>query len=243
LAETRIHLCGRLVARIDGRRVESELTGHQGRLLFVYLVLERSRPATRAELTRALWPEEQPAATDSALSALLSKLRRVAPLESRGELRLDLPGDAWVDIEAAREALHRTQAAIARSDWAAAWSAGRVTQHVAARELLPGEEAPWLDEHRRELEELYLRSLELVGRACMEIGGSELDTAERCGRRLVMRARFRESGYRLLMEVLSSRGDGAEALLVYDELRQTLRDELGIAPSPLTQAVYRRILA
>ena len=45
------------------------------------------------------------------------------------------------------------------------------------------------------------------------------------------------------MEALAARGDGAEALLVYDELRQRLRDELGIAPSALTQTVYRRLLA
>jgi SARP family transcriptional regulator, regulator of embCAB operon len=222
--------------------VEAELPAHQGRLLFAYLVLERSRPASRAELMRALWPDGQPAASDSALSALLSKLRRAVPLENR-ELRLALRADAWVDVEAARQALHRAQAAVTRSDWATAWSAGRVTQHIAARELLPGEEAAWIDEHRRELEELYLRSLELVGRACIEIAGGELDTAERSARRLISRAPYRESGYRLLMEVLSGRGDGAEALLVYDELRRRLRDELGIAPSPLTQTIYRRILA
>ena len=103
--------------------------------------------------------------------------------------------------------------------------------------------APWIDEHRRELEELYLRSLELVGRACLEIGGGELDTAERNGRRLVARAPYRESGYRLLMEVLAERGNDAEALLLYDELRRRLRDELAMAPSALTQAIYRSILA
>ncbi len=240
--ETRIHLCGRFVARIGGDRVESALPGRQGRLLFAYLVLERAHPVTRGGLTAALWPDEQPAATDSALSALLSKLRRVVPLES-GEPRLALPDGAWIDVEAAREALHRAQGAIARQDWPAAWSAGRVTQHICVRELLPGESAPWIEGQRAELEDLYLRSLELVGRACLEIGGGELDTAERCGRRLVSRAPYRESGYRLLMEVLATRGDGAEALLVYDELRQRLHDDLGIAPSALTQTIYRRILA
>ena len=243
MAETRIHLCGRLVARIDGHRVEGALPGRQGRLLFAYLALARSRPSTREELTHALWPGEQPASTDSALSALLSKLRRIVPIETGGEPRLALPAGAWIDVEAAREALHRTQAAVGQKDWPAAWGAGRVTQHIAARELLPGEGAPWIDEHRRELEELYLRSLELVGRACLEIGGGELDTAERCGRRLVACAPYRESGYRLLMEVLAERGNDAEALLLYDELRRRLRDELAMAPSALTQAIYRRILA
>jgi DNA-binding SARP family transcriptional activator len=240
--ETRVHLCGRLVARIEGERIENELPGRQGRLLFAYLVLVRSRPATRDELTAALWPQDAPAASESALSALLSKLRRVVPLES-GELRLALPDGAWIDLEAAREALHRAQDAVAREAWPAAWSAGRVTQHICARELLPGEHAPWIEEERRELEELYLRSLELVAAASVRIGGSELDTAERCGRRLTARAPYRESGYRLLMEVLAARGDAAEALLVYDDLRRRLHDDLGIAPSPMTQTVYRRILA
>jgi len=239
LAATRIQLCGRLVLRIDGRRVEDELPGRQGRLACAYLVLHRHRPVAREELAAALW--EEPPETDG-LSPVLSKLRRVLPLEGRGSARLTLPDDAWVDLEAAAEALHRAQAAIARSDWAGAWGPARVAQHIAARGLLPGEEAPWLEERRQELEELHLRALELAGRASVEIGGAELDTAERSAQSLIRRSPYRESGYRLLMETLAARGDAAEALVVYDELRRRLRDDLGASPSPLTQAVHRRLL-
>ena len=48
--------------------------------------------------------------------------------------------------------------------------------------------------------------------------------------------------------VVHVRADGsiatanAEALRVYDRLRVLLRDELGIAPSPEVQSVYRRLL-
>ena len=45
------------------------------------------------------------------------------------------------------------------------------------------------------------------------------------------------------MEALAARGDAAEALVVYDLLRCRLRDELGVAASPATQDVYRRLLA
>jgi DNA-binding SARP family transcriptional activator len=44
------------------------------------------------------------------------------------------------------------------------------------------------------------------------------------------------------MEALEQRGNVAEALRVYDRLRVLLRDELGIAPSPAVQSVYRRLL-
>jgi len=106
---TRIQLCGRVVATLDGKRVEGELPGRQGRLLFAYLAANRLRAASRAELMDAVWPGELPGAPESALSALVSKLRRVVGqerLEGRSELRLALADDAWIDAEAAGEALH-----------------------------------------------------------------------------------------------------------------------------------------
>jgi hypothetical protein len=94
LAITRIQLCGRLVAEIEGRRVEEDLPGRQGRLLFAYLILHRLRDVTRDELVAALWPE----GTDAGLAPLLSKLRRLVPVAGRGEVRIVLPPDAWVDF-------------------------------------------------------------------------------------------------------------------------------------------------
>jgi DNA-binding SARP family transcriptional activator len=44
------------------------------------------------------------------------------------------------------------------------------------------------------------------------------------------------------MESLERSGNGAEGLRVYDRLRITLRDELGVAPSSAVQDVYRRLL-
>ena len=239
MAATRIQLCGRFVVRLDGRRVEAEFPGRQGRLAFAFLAVNRHRSVTRDELTDALWAE--PGASDR-LSPLLSKLRHVVPLEGRGEVRLALPDGAWVDVEAAAEGLHRAESAVARGDHAAAWGPGRVAQHIASRTFLAGEDAPWIDAQRRRLEEILVRSLELVGRACVAIGGGELDTAERAARQLIERAPYRESGHRLLMEALEARGNTAEALLVYDALRRRLRDELGAAPSSSTQAVHRRLL-
>jgi DNA-binding SARP family transcriptional activator len=239
LADTRIQLCGRLVVRIEGRRIDEELPGRQGRLAFAYLAAHRHRPVTRDELIDALWDE--PSSSDR-LSPVLSKLRAVVPIEGRGEVRLGLPDNAWIDLEAASEGLHRAESAAARGDWSGTWGPGRVAQHVASREFLPGESARWIDEQRRRLEEILVRSLELVGRACVAIGGGELDTAERSARRLIAQAPYRESGHRLLMETLATRGNTAEALLVYDALRRRLRDELGAAPSAETQALHRRLL-
>lgn len=239
LAETRIQLCGRLVARIDGRRIEHELPGRQGRLAFAYLAAHRHRPVTREELIEALWDS---AGGSDRLSPVLSKLRGVVPVEGRGDVRLVLPEGAWVDLEAASEGLHRAESAVARGDWRGAWGPGRVAQHVSARVFLPGEEGAWIDEQRRRLEQIHLRSLELVGDACLRIGGGELATAERAVRSATALSPYSESAHRLLMQVLAARGNPAEALLVYDGLRVRLREELRTAPSEVTQALHRQLL-
>jgi DNA-binding SARP family transcriptional activator len=241
--ETRIHLCGRLVARIDGERVEGRLPRRQGRLLLAYLVLERRVVVTRAELIDALWDGPPPDSVDGALSALLSKLRRAVPIEGRAELRLILPAAAWVDVEVAAAALHRAESAVARRDWASAWGPARVAQHVLERPFLAGEPGVWAGGQRARLAGDLERALELAGRACLEIGGSELDTAERTARRLVEAAPLRESATRLLMEVCRRRGNRADALLAYEMLRGRLRDELGVTPSAETVALHRSLVA
>ena len=149
-----IELCGRLCIERDGHRVESGLPGRQGRLIFAYLVLNRSRPVSRDELIDAIWWQAQPGAPAAALSALLSRLRRLLGahwLEGRGELRLALPDDAWVDVEVAREAAALAQAASAEGEYARARGPATLVVQLADRGLLPGLDAPWLDERRREL--------------------------------------------------------------------------------------------
>jgi len=101
-ARTRIQLCGRFVLELDGRRVDAHLPSRQGRLLFAYLALNRNHAATREELVDALWPYATPAAAPSALSVLVSKVRAALgnqTLSGRGELRLNLPPDARIDVE------------------------------------------------------------------------------------------------------------------------------------------------
>jgi len=46
-------------------------------------------------------------------------------------------------------------------------------------------------------------SLEATAQAGLAIGGTELETAERSARTLIREAPYRESGYRLLIEVLA----------------------------------------
>ena len=243
--QVRIQLCGALAIEINGHRVDRGLPGRQGRLLVAYVVLNRLRPIRRDELIDVLWPDRPAVATDAALSALLSKLRRLLPagtLEGRRELRLTLPNEAFVDLEVAREAIHRAESALAQRQWHRAWGASQGPLFTARRGFLPDEDADWIQDVRRELDDLYLRALDAYARACLGVGGTELAAAERVGRELITCAPYRENGYRRLMQALAITGNTAEALRVYEQLRILLRDELGVAPSNETLQLHARLL-
>jgi SARP family transcriptional regulator, regulator of embCAB operon len=240
----RIQICGPLAVERDGQRLDTRLPGRQGRLLFTYLVVNRHRQVPRDELAEALWREPDPAAIDTRLNPLLSKLRRVFgadAVDGRSTLRLGLPG-AWVDIEAAAEAIHRAESSVAQQDWVRAWGPALTGLFVAERGFLPDEDAPWIEEVRHQLTVLRLRALECYAAAALGIGGTELTAAVRAGRELVRLAPLRESGYRYLMQALAAQGNPAEALSVYAELSECLREQLGVSPGPATRELYQRLL-
>lgn len=243
---TRIQLCGRFVVRLDGERVERALPGEKGQLLFAYLVLNRRRRIGRDELLAAVYGEDAAPDHQARLSVLLSKLRRaIAPalLSGRAQLELLLPEDAFVDVEAAFEALHRAESHVANGEWAEAWGPSGVAYHIASRPLLEGHDRAWLDDwRRRRLADARVRGLESFAAARLGLGGPTLPQAVDCARMLIELAPFRETAHRILIEALAQSGNVAEALRAYDRLRITLRDELGIAPSPAVQSVYRRLL-
>jgi DNA-binding SARP family transcriptional activator len=242
---TRIHLCGRMTVRIGGRRVEGTLPGRQGRLLLAYLVVNRHRPLTRDGLIAALWEEAAPSDPDSALSVLLSKLRRaLGPdvLASGHEPRLLLPEDAWVDTEAAVDALHRAEGALATGDWERVYAGGRIAVYITERGFMPGYPERWVEERCRELEDVRVRGHECCAKTALHAGGSELPLGERHARAVIGLAPYHEPGYALLMEILAARGSAPEALRAYEQLRRLLRDELGVSPGPEVQALHQRLL-
>ena len=245
MARWEIRLCGRAAVSNDSGLAGAALPGRQGQLLLAYLVCHRTRACPRYELEDVLWPKDAPAASDSALSALLSKLRRALgpdALAGRAELRLTLPEPVWVDIEALSDAVGVAVQALDDRRWEDAAEQARAALAFGAEPFLAECDGPWVRDRRREVEGLRLRALEALGEAGLRLGGRELDAAEHAARTAIGLAPFRESAHRLLMEIHEASGNPAEALRAFDELRQMLRDELGTAPGPAVMAVHARLL-
>jgi DNA-binding SARP family transcriptional activator len=242
---TRVQLCGAFTVELSGRRVDQELPGRQGRLLVGYLALSRHQRVPRDALVEALWGDAAPAGASAALNALVSKVRTaLGPdvVRGRTELSLVLPEPALVDVEAAVAAVHAAETAVAVGDWRRAWSQALTAHFVARRRLLPESDAPWVESWRRRLTDVHVRALECYATVCLELGGPELPGAERAARELLEVAPLRETAHLLLMRTLAARGNVAEALAAYGDLRTLLRDELGVSPSRAVQDAYAQLL-
>ena len=219
-------------------------------MLFAYLAAQNGRPVHRDELADLLWGDELPATWEKAVRVLMTKLRALldecgidgstALTSAFGCYKLTLPAGVWIDVDAAVEALERAEAELAVGDLGEARSQATIAAALARRSFLPGEEGPWVEERRRDLRDVLVRSVECLRDA--SFGAREFAGAVRHAEEVTELEPFRESGYRRLMESHAAAGNSAEALRVYERCRRFLADELGAYPSPETETVYLEIL-
>lgn len=247
----RIYLTGSLTLEHGECLVhERRFPGRQGRIAFAFLAVHRHRSIHRDELLAAIWPDEAPAQTDSALDAILSKLR--GTLKSAGfgrdagiavhsgTVALTLPSATWIDLEVATNALDEAQGALRRNATAEAWGLSNVAAVISRRPFLPDVEAPWIESQRSALRALHMRALNCL--VTVSAHNGEPLEAIRHATEMIELEPFRETAYQLLMKMHAAAGDRAEALRVFAKCRELLRDELGVSPSRQTEAVYLEIL-
>jgi DNA-binding SARP family transcriptional activator len=229
---------------------ERRLGGRQARLLLALLVVSRDRPLHREEIAQRLWGDRPPDAWDSALRSLVSRVRcllgeaGLSPAEALrnafGCYQLHLPPGTDVDLDLLPAEVEAAERALGAGDAEGAAVAAARACELAARPLLPGEEAPWLERLREERRGWHLRAVDALAEAAIRRGD---------GRRAVGSAEaavalepLREAGYALLMRAHAGMGNRGEALRVYERLRRLLADELGVDPSPELRAVHLEVL-
>lgn len=217
---------------------ESELPRRQGRLAFAMLVLERRRPVSTDELVELLWPGDRPAHDHLAVSALISKLRR---LFSRVDLgpeavahafncyQLKLPADSWVDAEAALDSLHEAEGAIRSGEDARAYGPAVVAAAILRRPFMQGEYGDWVVARREKFRSALVRALDCLVR--LHDWNGEPTLALAAAEEAVVLEPFRESGYRNLVALQMRAGNRVEARRTYERCAELFARELGTRPS------------
>lgn len=246
----RVYLVGRITIQGPTGLVEqSDFPGRQGRLAFAYLAASPRR-VKREQLADVLWEDDLPVAWESALHAIVSKLRRVlvragligssAVEGSDGCYELRLPTGSWIDLREAVNSLDRAEGALAQGDSRTTWAAAAVAAAILRRPFLPGDSGQWAERTRRELGELEVRTYDTLAGAWLLAGNP--GAAVQAARRAVQLAPFRETAYARLMQCYLAAGDRAEAIRLYGELRDLLRESMGLSPTPEIEKIYLEAL-
>jgi predicted ATPase/DNA-binding SARP family transcriptional activator len=249
---------GPLVLRYDGQAVP--VGSRKQRMLLACLLAAPNQVVPLSELAEVLWSGAPPPSAELTLRSLASRLRAVlAPpgdpspsgngVAPRGEdvllgrdggylLRV-APGATdsasferlLADGRAALAAGQPARAADALGAGLALWR-GRAFDEVA--------DAPLAEAVALRLEQARIEAVEELAEAQLAAGrpAQALATLEPH----LAAHPFRERGWERLMLALYRLGRQADALSVYQRVRQRLRDELGVEPVPALRRLQRRIL-
>ncbi|SEH01861.1 Predicted ATPase [Nonomuraea solani] len=233
----RIGLLGPLEMRAeDGTSVV--VRGARLRALLIALALDPGGLVPAGRLIDAVWGERPPAGAGNALQALVSRLRRVLPVESHpAGYRLSVRPET---VDAIR---FERQVAAARS----IRDADRAARMF--REALESWRGPALADVAEEaffapavarLAELRLVAMEERAEAALAGSGDEELVVELTS--LVAAHPLRERLAGALMRALAVAGRPAEALGVYERTRTVLAGTLGTDPSPELSALHVAVL-
>lgn len=250
----RVYLTGPLAIEREGKIVADERSfrGKQSRLAFSYLAVERTRPVAKEDLAEVIWPGDMPPAWDVALSAIISRLKGLlstAGLDAVGLnvtsgfglYRLVLPADVWVDLEAASAAIDQAELALRTGETGRILGPATITSNICRRPFLPDCDGPWVESQRDKLARQLVRALEC--HTHMWLASGEATLAVETAIEAVALDPYRESAHQLLMRAYAAGANHAEAARAYQRLETLLSEELGAAPSPETQALYRRLVS
>jgi TolB-like protein len=217
-----------------------DLPGQKDRALLAVLALPPGATHSRDKLAGLLWSDRgDPQARDS-LKHSLTRLRQGFPSETsqpiiadRNSVSLDSRG-VTIDVATFEQLLR--EGTPAGLEQAAALYRGDLLDGIGIRD--PAFE-DWLLVERQRLRQLAEDALNRLMAQSMAAGAKER-TAD-VARRLLALDPLREVACRALMQIHAEQAQTAQALKLYEALRDRLHRELGVNPEPETVQLYESI--
>jgi len=213
------------------------LGGSKQRQVLEILAIELGNPVSKDSLAERLWDDQPPRSYIATLESYVCGLRRrLAALGRRhvvettvGGYVLD-PARVRVDVVDVRHDLDSEDPSVL----------GRTLDLRVNALLADDPYAPWANQERERLSTQRARAYVAAAHHANEIGDHvrAVQFAKAAG----LERTWSEPATQELMEGLARAGNHAQALLEYQNLRTVMRDELGVEPSPATQAIYMSIL-
>ena len=234
-----ISLLGSLCVRYGTSQI-IELPGRKDCALLGFLAASPGVPCSRERLATLLWGDSGERQARDSLKQALLRLRRSLSLASamplvasRQSVTLD-PDSVVVDVRVYEQLLSDgTVNALAR---ALALYRGDLLDGIHVREAAFED---WLLVERQRLRGLAVEASSRL--MTQSLAARRRDLAATAARRLLSFDPLHEAACRTLMQVHADRGERAQALKLFEALRDRLRQELAVAPEPETVGLYQSL--
>jgi len=249
-ARVSVTLFGRFAVQ-SGETAAAPLEGRKVQELLSYLLLFRAKPHRREIVADALWGSSDTTQSRKYLRQALWELHGVLGGEGRvGDdvllidpawIQVNPDADVWLDvaeIESAFEAARGTRGEDLGVDLAATLERA---VGLYRGDLLEGWYQDWCLFERERLRAMYVMTVEKL----LEFHESrrQFDDGFACGERILRHDRAHERTHWRLMRLRYQAGDRTGAMRQYATCVAALREELDVAPSERTSALYELIRA
>jgi DNA-binding SARP family transcriptional activator len=225
-----VELLGGFVLMEHGQHLDIGPAGERT----VALLAIRGKPLPRRRVAGLLWPN---CADGRALANLRSTLHSLTPRSTgllvSGQKHLGLDAAVSVDLRSAKVAGERILSGQAQSEDLSA-----SVRELLSQDVLPGwHEEAWVLLEREAFRQVRLHALEVACQLLADLG--RYGDAIAAGLAAVGAEPLRESAHRALITAHLRESNYGEAVAQYERCRTLLRDELGVAPSPLLRALLK----
>jgi DNA-binding SARP family transcriptional activator len=245
-------LGGFRVSRGESAIGEKEWQGSQPKSLLKAIVAQASKGTPKDLLIEMLWPEIETHSGERNFKVTLHRLRRAlepAMDPSLGSSYIHLKDNLLtldeelfeIDVKRFLSCIDEGQAKEKEGDVTAALSLYAEAIEAYKGDFLPEDlYAPWVESRRLELQRTDVDLLYRV--AQIHEGRRALKKAIACYKKAIQADPLLEDAYQRLLVIYAQLGTRNEALKVYQQCKEALRDGLDAEPDPLTVALYQKIL-
>jgi DNA-binding SARP family transcriptional activator/tetratricopeptide (TPR) repeat protein len=239
VAELKVSVLGGLhIQGVD----KHALGSRKARTLIKVLAVARGQPVPVPRLIDCLWPDRPPARPSQQISVLVSRLRSVLGPQRipRTDAGYQLLAD-WIDLDVANNLATAASRRLSAQNYASARLAADAALALMRGELLADEpDSPWADEERAAVARLAVDVRRTAARAALAVG--DYAAARDMSEAVVASDTYDEGALQVLMAALAHSGQPGTALATFARARKRLREDLGVDPSPATDAVHKAIL-
>lgn len=245
MAKLQIQLLGNF-HMAEGETAVSPLTTARLQTFFCFLLIHAKQPLPRHYIAALLWPDSTESQARTNLRKAIHQLRNQFPTTDRLfhinskviQWRADAP--AMVDI-------HQFAHCVAQANTLKNNQQTRIIEMLEKAvdlyqgNLLPACYEEWISAPREHFATQYLQALDQLVQLLTE--KNNYDQAIVYCLKLLAHDSLHEASYRRLIRLYGLAGNRAKALEAYQQCVTVLHEEMDIAPSAATQAVYAQVKA